>query len=698
MEWMVKKLLQCRFLILALFIIGVVLSVGMTAMVQVNYDLTDYLPDGAASTVALNTMDAQYTKGVPNVRVMIPEVSIPQALLYKEKLKAIDGVEDVNWLDDQVDIKLPLEMLSQEVVKDWYAQGDALYSLVVDEGKQQRVLAEIRELIGDEGAMSGNPVDTVSAQNSTSAEIAHMMGIIIPMMFAILLFTTTSWFEPVLFMVGIGVSILLNMGSNLIFGEISFITQTTGSILQLACSMDYSVFLLDRFEELKAEGKPPMDAMAQAIVKSTSSILSSGLTTAVGFAALCVMRFKIGPDMGYVLAKAIGFSLLGTLVFLPCLTMCCYKLIDRTRHRSFMPQFHLFSKAALKARWGMLVCVLVVLPVAYLGQKQISFLYGMSGMSAPGSQVVIDRERINEQFGESTMFAMLVPQGELANEQALNDALKELPEVKNVLSYVENVGRSVPVEYLSREILEQLNSEEYTRLVITAQVPNESAQTFALVEKLRALGERYYGERYHLAGECANVYDMKQTILADTVKVNLLSIGAIGLILLVNFRSLLLPILLLLTIESSVFINLAVPYFRDVTLNYIGYLIISSVQLGATVDYAILLTNRYLENRAELHKKQAIQKTISDCAGSIMTSGFILAFAGFVLGFISTNGVISQLGILLARGALLSMLLVLIFLPALLTSLEPLVCVTTLKLNLKPKPDKVLPPLPAEKG
>lgn len=686
LERIIKTALRLRGLVLALFLIAALLCAAMSTMVGTNYDMTSYLPEEAPSTIALDRMDEAYDQAVPNLRVMVPGVSIPEALAYKEKLAAVKGVEEITWLDDQLNIKVPLEMQDSQTVADWYAGGNALFSLVVSDAYQREALGEIESIIGEEGAMSGNPVDTVNAQNSTGSEVQRMMGIIIPLMFVILLFTTNSWFEPVLFMLSIGLAIVLNKGTDLIFGEISFITGTTGAILQLACSMDYAIFLLDRFEEIRAEGKPPLDAMAEAVVKSASSVLSSGLTTVMGFAALIAMRFKIGPDMGLVLSKGIALSLLVTLVFLPCATMCCYKLIDKTRHRSFMPSFQGLGRVANKIKGVVAICVIILLVPCYLAQQRIDFQYGMSGMAAPGSKVAADRDTINSLFGESASFALLVPKGDSADEQALNDALKAMPEVSSVLSYVESVGRPIPEGYVPESQLSLLNSDTYTRLVITARIPPESEQTFRFVERLRETAQQYYPGTYLLAGECATVYDMKDTITADSVKVNLISIGAIALILLFTFRSLSLPFILLLTIESSIFINLAVPYFTGQSLNYIGFLIISSVQLGATVDYAILFTNRYIENRATLYKQEAAFKTISDTAGSIFTSGGILTSAGLVLGLVSTNQVISQLGILIARGAVLSMLLVMVLLPALLTRLEWLVRKTTRKLPLKEGP------------
>ena len=273
----------------------------------------------------------------------------------------------------------------------------------------------------------------------------------------------------------------------------------------------------------------------------------------------------------------------------------------------------------------------------------------------------------------------MVPRGNRAYEQELNDRLKDLPEVSSVLSYVENAGKSIPEAYVPKDQLSQLNSDEYTRMVITARLPSESNETFSFVEKVRNMAEEYYPGAYHLAGESVNVYDMKDTITADSIKVNAIAIGAIAVILLFTFHSFSLPILLLLTIESSIYINMAVPYFTDQTLNYIGYLIISSVQLGATVDYAILFANRYFENRTSMVKSEAAFRTIQGTAGSILTSAGIMT---------SANGVISQLGILIARGAVLSAILVLVFLPTLLTTLEGLIRKTTKKQEFYPENQK----------
>ncbi len=688
MEKIVDKLLKHRANVVIVFIIAAVLGLFLSTSVSVNYNMIDYLPVKAPSTIAMNTMSDEYSTAVPNLRVMVPDVTIPEALEYKDRIAQVDGIQEITWLDDQVDLAVPLEMMDPDFVDNYYVGEQALFSIVVSEELQRDALEEVRAIIGEEGAMSGNPVDSVNSQNSSQSELNKMMMFIIPMLLLILLFTTTSWMEPVMFMVNVGVAIALNAGTNIFLGEISYITRTTSTILQLACSMDYAIFLLDRFAEYRKEGLSPQGAMTQAVTKSWTSIASSGLTTVVGFLALMMMQFRIGGDMGFVLAKGIVFSLLSTLVFMPCLTIYLYKFIDKTKHRSFMPSFKMFGKVVNKGRGFITAIILILLVPCFLGQQRINFDYGMSRMAAPGSQVANDRQLINDTFGESASFALLVPEGTMASEIALNNDIKAMPEVLSVASYVESIGSNIPSVYVPKEALDLLNSTQYTRFVITAKISPESPETFAFVARLRDMGQKYYPDGYHLAGEAANVTDMKDTISTDTVRVNMASIIGIGLILLLTFKSFSLPFMLLAAIESSIFINLAVPYFTGQHLHFIGYLVISSVQLGATVDYAILFTNRYIENRGLMTKRKALPQTITDTAGSILTSAGILTGAGVVLGITSSNTLIAQIGILIARGAVLSAISVLAFLPTMLSLLEGVIRKTTKGLVFVPNNDK----------
>lgn len=681
MEKITRFTLKHKKIVIILFVLLTLLSALAASKVQVNFNIIDYLPESSPSTKAISEMDSAFSKGVPNLRVMVSDVDIPTALEYKARLSELDGVEDINWLDNAVDINQPIEMMSQETVKSWYVDGNAVFSLKINTATQEQTLDEIRNIIGENNAISGSPMDMVSSQKSINQEIRKIMLIIFPLVIAILLFATMSWIEPLFIIINLAIAIAINMGTNIFFGEISFVTRTTALVLQLACSIDYSIFLIDHFKVTRKQIDSPFEALVLTVKESTVSIMSSGLTTIIGFLALVAMQFKIGPDMGIVLAKGIVISLLTTLIFLPCILIGGYKLIDKTSHRSFMPSFKKFGKGIMKIKNIVAIVILIIVVPTFLASEQTAFLFGMSKMAAPDSQTSIETKKINDTFGQSAAFVFLVPTPQSGGSSAVEEQLiaktKELPQVTNVISYASNVGSTIPSEFVPEDKIELLYSNGYSRIVVSAAIPPESEESFRFVEQLRKVGDEFFPEQYHLVGEIANIYDIKDTITSDSMIVNILSIGGIALVIMLTFKSLSLPFILIFVIQSSIFINMAFPYFSGTELNYIGYLVISSVQLGATVDYALLFSSVYLKNRESLYKKEALYKTITDTAGSILTSGGILVTAGLVLGLVSTNGIISQLGILLARGAGLSTVLVLTCLPALLNWMDGLIQKTT---------------------
>lgn len=605
MERYTQFLLKHKKLIIGVFVLAAVLCAVLSGLVGVNYNFADYLPDDAASTRALEVMDEEYSQSVPNMRVLVYGVSIPQALAYKEKIADVDGVEEVNWLDDAVDIYEPLELAEQKTVEDWYKDGNALFSVTVDEKKQDSVIPAVREIIGEENCMSGTAVTSVLAPVNTSVEVQQIMFLAVPIIFLILILTTNSWFEPVLFMITIGVAILINRGTNLMFGTVSFVTNAAGSVLQLAVSMDYSIFLLHRFSENREEGLPVEKAMIEAVKQSVGSILSSGLTTVTGFLALVLMRFKIGPDMGWVMSKAIVLSLVSVLCFLPALAISTYRLIDKTQHRTFVPKFDKFAGLVMKLRIPVLALVIVILPVSFLGQMKNDFFYGGSQVySTQATQMGRDMEAIDKMFGSSNPVVLMVPKGDMEKEIAMNEELKKLDCVTSVVSYVNSVGNAIPSSFLPSETVSRLYSAHYSRFVITMEAEEKDPDWYEKVNDIRNIGEKYYGDKIQYAGDLVSTEDLKTTITQDNAKVNFLAIAFVFCILLVNFKSLSLPVILTLVIESSIWINLGIPYFRGQTLFYIGYLIISTVQLGATIDYAILFSDRYMDFRKTFPKRK----------------------------------------------------------------------------------------------
>ena len=663
MKRLFEQILRHRKTVILLFGLACIISAFMSTKVQVNYNLVDYLPDDAASTKALDQMEEEYGGGVPNARMMVEDIRIPEAITLKLELENVEGITEVTWLDDAVDVTVPLETMDQDILDDYYKDNTALFTLTVDDEKTIEALNGARELTDKTVSMTGAAVNTAVAMERTDEEIQKIVLLIIPLCFVILVLTTTSWFEPVLFMVTIGVAILLNQGTNLIFGEISFVTNAAGSILQLAVSMDYSIFLLHRFADYRKMGRNVQDAMIEALQKAFQSITASGLTTVIGFAALILMRFKIGPDMGYVMAKAIVFSMLSVLIFLPVVAILCYKLIDRTQHRPFYPEFKGFAAFVSKIRVPAFVLFFVLVIPAFLAQNKNSFLYGTSQIFGEGTDAYQETQAVENKFGKSNQFVLMVPKGDFATEKELSDELHNIPQVTSILSYVDNAGAEVPTEYLDEDTRSQLLSNHYSRMVLTVQTEYESETAFQVVEKIRTIAETYYHD-YYLAGESVNTYDMRDVVTTDMAKVNAIAIIAVFLVIMFSMKSIVLPMILVFVIEASVWINLSIPYFTDTSLFYIGYLIISTVQLGATVDYAILLSTRYLEERKEKPRAEALRQTIMHTTLSILTSGSILTLGGALLAIVSTHGVIRELGGLVGKGAVLSVTLVLLVLPA----------------------------------
>ncbi len=664
-------------LVIILFLVSTIIFSFCNQFIEVNYDINSYLPNDSASTISLNLMKEEFDSKIPNARVMVSDVTIPQALEIKSKLQKIDGITEVSWLDDEQDPATPLETIEEETIQNYYKEGNALFSVTIDNDKNIEAVKEIRQLIGKENAMTGSAVNTATATQATSTEIGKIVMLAVPFTLFILLITTVSWFEAFLVLGTIGIAIIINSGSNIIFGEISFVTNAAGSILQLAVSLDYSVFLIHRFKEMREKGLEPQEAMVQALCKSTMSILSSGLTTVIGFLALTLMQFQIGPDLGFALAKGIAISLITVFVLTPVLTLYFYKLIDKTTHRDFMPKFQRLGGLISKIMIPMVIIFMIIIIPSYIASGKCDYYYGSSKIFGSETKLGQDTEKIEEVFGKSNNFVVMVPVGNLAKEKEMSDALKEIPQVSSIISYVDKAGTEIPTEYLDEQTLELLISDHYSRMILSVKTNYEGEEAFQVVEEIRQVVANYYPNENYVAGESVSTYDLMDTVTADMVKVNFIAIAAVFVVLLISLKSITLPFILVLAIETAVWFNLSLPYYIDTPLFYIAYLIISSVQLGATVDYAILLTDRYVEFRKKYYKKDAVKKTISAVTVSILTSGTVMTFLGFLLGGMTSHGVLSQLGYLLGKGTICSLVIVLFVLPGLLYLFDKPIRLTT---------------------
>ncbi|MGI6030262.1 MAG: efflux RND transporter permease subunit [Eubacteriales bacterium] len=660
-----------------IFGIATVICLLLYPFVGVNYDLSEYLPDFAPTRQALDVMEREF--GYPGMaRIMLQDTTLYQTRVIQNAIEEVDGVDLVIGPDTLQDSYLPQEFHLEEVEEQFYKDGCAQLEIIFTEGdsdkKTHRALDEIYEIVGDRGCFSGTAVSNKSRQETVQREVAGALVLSVVIIAGILTLTTTSWFEPLLFLLVMGVAIILNMGSNIVFGTISFFTFSTAAILQLAVSMDYSIFLLHTFTAKKQQGMEIHQAMEEAIREACSSILASGATTIVGFLAIALMQFTVGKDVGFVLTKGILLSLATVLILMPALILRFDERIERMRHRSFMPSFQKTAEKLYHIRWGVLVvCILLTVP-AYVGQGMNRFLYGDDALGAgPGTPVYEDTQKIDAVFGRSNVLLAILPNGSPVRERELTRELEDLPFMNYALSLAGTLPQGIPEDFLPQELVEQMRTEEYTRVLMSIDTVQESDYAFQCSDQVLETVEKWYPEGAYLLGMTPTTQDVKNILTVDYSRVSILSMIGVALVVLCTFQAPLVPILVMIPIEVAIYLNMTIPYVLGETLLYIGYIIVSCLQLGATIDYSILLTNHYMALRQTLERQEAAIEAIRRSALSILTSGSILMVVGYGLYFTSTIQGISQMGRLVGRGAMLSVLLVLSLLPALLAVFDNII-------------------------
>ena len=566
-----------------------------------------------------------------------------------------------------------------ESIEDYYKDGCAVMDVTFDEGdtsaKTAQAIEQMQAITGEKGYYVGMAVQTKSLTENVESEMSLILTVAVIMIFAVLCITTNAWSEPFLFLLVMGVAILLNRGTNIFIGTVSFLTDNVAMVLQLATSMDYSIFLLDAFSREREGGLSEEEAMVRAVDDAINSIFASSLTTVVGFLALVSMKFTIGFDMGLVLAKGIVFSLLTVVFFMPAMILKFASMNERTRHRRFLPDFQGLSRRIYKARYASLALMLLLVPPAYVAQGMNTYLYGNSAVGASeGTKVYADDQVIVNTFGRSNMLLALYPNTSSVREREMTEAIEALPYVKSVTSLAGTLPEGIPEEFLPQSLTGELHTQDWCRMLIYIRTKSESSQAFACTQELEEILTGYYPENSYLVGETPSTRDIRDTITEDNTRVNMLSLLGVFLVVMASFRSLVVPVLVIIPIEAAIFLNMAVPYLAGDTMVYMGYIIVSSIQLGATVDYAILLANNYAACRKKIpDKREACIQALSLSCTSIFTSGTIIVLAGYIIHFISSTAAIGDLGHLIGRGGLYSMVLVLTVLPALLVLFDRIV-------------------------
>lgn len=672
-----KTIVRKRHFFEMIFIVLIFLSAINAPLVKVNYDLTEYLPATAESKVAIDLMEKEF--GYPGTaRIMIKDVSIYEAYMYKQRIENIDGVDMVTWMTE--DVYMTEDFIDLDAEKDYYRDHCAVMDVTFDKGDNDDLTKEavgrIQDMLGERGRYAGPAVENKSLEETLDKEMQVIMTVAVILILIILCATTDSWFEPVLFLSVMGIAIILNMGSNIMLGTISFMSSSVAAVLQLATSMDYSVFLLHTYVR-RNEAKPgnKEKAMAGALKESAVSILSSAMTTFVGFMALLSMRFGLGRDVGLVLGKSIICSVATVLFLMPALLLRFGDLIEKTKHRTLMPKFKLASKAVFKVRYLVLALMVIVVVPAYVAQNMNSFTFGNSALGrSEGTKVYADTAEIEEKFGRSNLYLVIVPNETPIKERDLANELEDLYYVKSIKGIANVLPVGIPESIVPESIEKQLRTENYARMLMYTRTDTESELAFQTSDEIKSIVRKYYPENSYVVGNTPSTQDLKELMVPDYAVTNVISLIAVAVVVGIAFKSFLLPILVLIPITIATYINMTVPYLQGESFMFNGFIIVSCIQLGATVDYSILLTNNYIYNREHgMEKKQAALDALQRSILSILTSGTILTVAGYGIYFISSVSAISSLGHLIGRGGLISMCMVILAVPALLTVFDTLV-------------------------
>lgn len=667
--------------IVIIYVVLLILSLYGAKFTYINYDLSSYLPSSINSMKGKEILDDQFgIKGV--AYVLLQNKTLNDASNIKESIEAIDGVKEVIWLDDMEDIFKPESFMDEKILSQFISGKSNLMQVFFqhknDAPETVTSVEKIDKLLGDEDAMGGPAAVSREIQNITSKEIMIYSSIAFVVISVILFLSMSSFIEPILFFATIGVAMLLNRGTNFILNEISSVTYSISNILQLAVSMDYSIFLIHRYIDEKGNFSNKEEAMVKAITGTFGSVSASALTTIAGFLALVIMRYNIGKDIGLVLAKGVFFSLLSVVTLLPVLILLFDNLIEKHQHKIIMPKFSRLTNYFVRhKKIALFIAIGLAIP-AFLAQSNVDYYYANEKTLPYTSNSNAANRMIDEKFSNINTLSILIPKGDKLKELKLMDNIKELNGVEDVTGLYSLVDVTIPDSFIPEEAIKNFHSHDYSMISVTLNTPIEDEVTSSLIDKIKKIVKGEYDKCY-ITGEAAVYKDLQEVTSKDFRNVTILSVILIGTIIALTFKSVLLPIILIFIIQLGIWINLSIPYVQGKSLNFISFIIIGAIQLGATVDYAILFTSRYRENLSELPKSEAAVKTIEDTGASIFTSALIL-FAGTLSVYLITSITsAAELTLLIGRGAIISFILVLIVLPALLMILDRPIGLTTYK-------------------
>lgn len=678
-KWLTRH--KAVVLIIA-FLLLIPATIGYVST-RINYDLLSYLPNSLETVSGQDTMVDEFGMGAFSM-IVVEDMEKKDIVALKEKLKKVNHVEDVIWYDDAMDITVPTEMLPDKL-REGLFNGNAtmmiaLFDNTTSADSTMDAITEMRGIVKKQAFISGMSGVVTDIKNLAMAEMPIYVVVAAVLSLLILLLTMDSLVTPFIFLLGIGMAIVYNMGTNMVFGEISYITQALTAILQLGVTMDYSIFLLESYEANKVRYDGDKNrAMAHAISNTFTSVTSSSVTTIAGFAALCFMTFKLGMDLGLVMAKGVIIGVIVCLTVLPALILCFDKAIDKTTHKNLIPNLDGLSKKIVK-RWPVvLVLFLVLLGPAMYGNSNYEIYYDIAGALPQSLDSAVANKKLEEKFNMNSTHIVLMKNGMASKEKS--EMLKKIEDVKGVkwaLGIDSFKGVSVPSSMIPKKLESKLKSDNYEIAFVCSDYKAATDEVNSQIADINKIVKKYSKDSM-VIGEAPLTKDLQDVTDIDLVNVNYVSVAAIFLIILITFKSILIPVILVMVIEFAIFLNMSVPFYTHESLPFVASIVIGTIQLGATVDYAILMTSRYHKERVvrRKSKKEAIDIAHKTSIKSIMISGMCLFASTFGVTMSSSIDMIKSICTLLSRGAVISTIVVILVLPAMLTVFDKWICKTT---------------------
>lgn len=664
-----KKVVKYRILILILSILLLIPATLGYLHTRVNYDVLTYLPDDIETMQGQDILVNDFNTGAFSMFI-VDGMEDKDVSALKAKIEQVDHVEKVLWYDSIADIRVPRSMLPDKFYEIFNSDSGTMMAIFFDEGTSadgtMDAIAEIRSLAGKQCFLSGMSAVVTDTKNLAEKETPVYVLIAVILAVIVLAVTMNSFFVPLLFMLSIGIAIIYNLGSNYFLGEISYITKALAAVLQLGVTLDYSIFLMHSYEEqqIRYEGDKHR-AMAHAISQTFSSILGSSITTIAGFIALCFMTFTLGLDIGIVMVKGVILGVLACVTILPSMILCCDKLIEKTKHKPFLPDIGRLSDKVTKRYKIYVILFLILLFPAIYGNNHTQVYYNLDETLPKDLPSIIANEKLKEDYDMNTTHMILVDSS--VPSSATRKMLKEMDQVDGVkwaLGLDSMIGSNIPEDMIPDSVTEALKNEDYQLVLVNSEYKVATDKLNAQIKELNQILHTY-DKGGMLIGEGPLTADLIDITDKDFKTVSAVSIGIIFLIILILFKSISLPVILVSVIEFAIFINMGIPYYMGTKLPFVASIVIGTIQLGSTVDYAILMTTRYKRERNHgAEKYDAITTAHRVSAQSIMVSALSFFAATIGVGVYSNIDMISSLCILMARGALISMVVVIFVLPS----------------------------------